>query len=139
MFQSLDNVNLGPRQLKLILENTDTAVALCHIKQTTIFDTKDKCVKEPVNKKTTKELSFFSTKNKKSFKKTPLPKASREDSKVLDEIINNKPYQFLIKKNPHAKIKVLFEYFEKHAINNCEIPNNPNLIGICIYSRLFTP
>lgn len=47
---------------------------------------------------------------------------------TLDEIINNKTHQFLIKKNPHMKIKISFEQFGKHSINNCEIPNNRNLI-----------
>lgn len=47
---------------------------------------------------------------------------------ILDEIINNKSLQYLIKKWPHQKTKINFEIFEKKNINHVELPDNPEII-----------
>ena len=48
---------------------------------------------------------------------------------ILDEIINNKPYQMIITKNPYNKTDVSWDIFEKHNIWNVKIPkSNQQLI-----------
>ena len=47
---------------------------------------------------------------------------------ILDEIINNKKLQYLIKKSPHPEIKIKVENFGSNLVNNVELQKNPDVI-----------
>lgn len=59
---NIDKGNLSQDQIKLLLENTNAGVALSEIKPNIQLKTVEENIKEPVNKKTSNQRSFFSIK-----------------------------------------------------------------------------
>lgn len=47
---------------------------------------------------------------------------------ILDEMINNKKFQYLFKKSVHPEIKIKTEQFEKNIIHYVDLPGNPEKI-----------
>ncbi|KAJ8966054.1 hypothetical protein NQ314_003762 [Rhamnusium bicolor] len=48
---------------------------------------------------------------------------------ILDEIINNKPFQIIVERNPHHKLKITNQTYDGQTIKNVKIPlHSPDLV-----------
>uniref|UniRef100_A0A6P7H660 Uncharacterized protein LOC114347558 n=1 Tax=Diabrotica virgifera virgifera TaxID=50390 RepID=A0A6P7H660_DIAVI len=84
-----DSEKVNKEQLKIMLDHVNSAVSVSSIPQTNFNIENPTVLKEPGNKKIVKQMSFYSTKNKRKKKFHNFSKSTPEELNLVQEMLNS--------------------------------------------------